>query len=55
MDENTKDIEINQQAIVEITIGSILSSIVNSIVGFIAVYFFKPIWDKIVIYWNKHD
>jgi hypothetical protein len=30
------------------TIGSIIVSAINGIVGFIAVYFFKPLWEKII-------
>lgn len=36
-----------------ITIGSLLSSAISGIVGYIAVYFFKPMWEKIVNYFNR--
>lgn len=36
-----------------ITATTIISSMVNGIVGFIAVYFFKPFWEKIMSLWNK--
>lgn len=45
--------KFEKQVITEITIGSLLSSAINGIVGFIAVYFFKPLWDKLVSYWKN--
>ena len=50
MDSSNK---FKKQVLTEITVGSILSSAINGIVGFIAVYLFKPLWDKIVSYWKK--
>ncbi len=38
-----------------ITIGSLTASAINGIIGFLAVYFFAPIWAKIVARWNKND
>jgi membrane-bound metal-dependent hydrolase YbcI (DUF457 family) len=38
---------------ITITVGSILASCLHGIIGYIAVYFFQPIWDKLVSYWNK--
>jgi hypothetical protein len=38
-----------------ITIASLTVSAINGIVGFLAVYFFTPIWAKIVAWWNKND
>lgn len=38
---------------IPITIGSIIASAISAIVGYIAVYFFKPIWNKIVAWWNN--
>lgn len=36
-----------------ITISGLLISAINGIVGFIAVYFFKPIWEKLIRWWNN--
>lgn len=33
---------------VPITLASLLISAINGIVAYIAVYFFKPLWDKII-------
>lgn len=46
--------KFKQQMIsVTISLSSILSSAINGIVAFIAVYFFKPLWDKIVKMWEN--
>lgn len=37
-----------------ITIGSIVTYAIQSIVGFIAVYFFKPVWENF-IEWCKNE
>lgn len=49
------DPKFEKQVITEITIGSLLSSAINGIVAFIAVYFFKPLWERIIkaVDWNK--
>jgi len=36
-----------------ITIGSLIASAISGIVGYIAVYFFKPVWEKIVTWYRK--
>jgi hypothetical protein len=38
-----------------ITIASLTISAINGIVGFLAVYFFAPIWAKFVAWWNKNE
>jgi|LakMenEpi03Aug12_release.lakeMendotaPanAssembly.Ray.scaffolds.fasta_scaffold15669_40 hypothetical protein len=38
---------------VTITLSSILYSAIHGIVGYIAVYFFKPLWEKIINWRNK--
>ena len=37
---------------VTITVASIFGSVIHAIIGYIAVYFFKPIWEKIMN-WRK--
>jgi hypothetical protein len=51
MNTDTED-EVKTQVITEITLGSILVSAINGIIGFIAVYFFKPVWEKLIKYWK---
>jgi hypothetical protein len=38
----------SQCVTVTVTLGSIISSAINGIVAYVAVYFFKPIWDKVI-------
>jgi len=38
---------------VTITLTGLVASAINGIIAYVAVYFFKPLWDKIVSYWNK--
>lgn len=38
---------------IPITISSLIASAISGIVGYIAVYFFKPLWEKIVKWWNN--
>lgn len=38
---------------VVITLTSVLTAAINAILGYIAVYFFKPLWEKIVALLQK--
>jgi hypothetical protein len=38
---------------IPITIGSLITSAISAIVGYVAVYFFKPLWEKIIKWWNS--
>ncbi len=38
---------------IPLTLAGLIGSAINGIVGYIAVYFFKPLWDKIVSKWNN--
>ena len=40
---------------VTITVAGLLTSAINGIVAYIAVYFFQPLWEKIVKWWNQKD
>lgn len=31
----------------------VLQAILKSVIGYIALYFFKPIWDKITLWWKN--
>lgn len=39
---------------VPITLAGLVTSAINGIIAYIAVYFFRPLWEKIVFWWNKH-
>jgi hypothetical protein len=38
---------------IPITISSLIVSALNGIIGYIAVYFFKPAWEKLIKWWHK--
>lgn len=40
---------------VSVTLCGLIGAAINGIVAYIAVYFFKPLWEKIVKVWNKDD
>ena len=50
-----KDSDKKLQSQSVITIGAIINAMVNGIVGYIAVYFFQPIWIKIVKWWKQES
>jgi len=54
--ENKEEIETQMIPVVPaLTFGGIINASVSGIVSFIAVYFFTPIWNKIVNYWNNNE
>ena len=54
--ENKEEEAKGQMIIVPaLTLGGIINASVSGIVSFIAVYFFTPIWVKIVAWWNKNE
>lgn len=38
---------------IPLTLAGLIGSAINGIVAYIAVYFFKPLWDKIMKWWNN--
>jgi hypothetical protein len=38
---------------VPITLAGLITSAVNGIIAYIAVYFFKPSWDKFMRWWKN--
>jgi len=36
-----------------VTLSSIITHIIHSIFSFIVIYFFKPLWEKLVKWWNN--
>jgi hypothetical protein len=36
-----------------ITITTILSKAIEAVVAYIVLFFFRPVWDKLVKWWNK--
>ena len=52
MTQDSESNKIKKQNI-PLTIGGLIASAISGIVGYIAVYFFKPVWEKIVRWWKK--
>jgi hypothetical protein len=46
--------EIKHQSLT-ITVASLLGAAINGIIGYIAVYFFKPLWEKFIGWWNSEQ
>jgi hypothetical protein len=44
--------EIKKQSI---TISTIFGKAIEAIVAYITIWFFKPIWEKLVKWWNKNE
>jgi flagellar basal body-associated protein FliL len=40
---------------ISITLIGVIGAAINGIVGYIAVYFFKPLWEKLIKKWNKNE
>lgn len=38
---------------IPVTLAGLISSALNGIIAYIAVYFFKPMWEKLVRYFAK--
>jgi hypothetical protein len=54
--ENKKEAEAQMIPIVPaLTLGGIINASVSGIVSFIAVYFFTPLWNRIISYWNNNE
>jgi hypothetical protein len=54
MDYSNKEDQFKKQS-VSLTLASLIMAAIHGIVGYIAVYFFKPLWEKIVKLWNNKD
>jgi hypothetical protein len=46
------DNKIEKQSI---TVSTIIGKVIEAIVVYITIYFFKPVWTKIVGMWKKKD
>jgi len=52
MNQENSNKEIRKQC-VSISIAGLLTQAINGIVAYIAVYFFKPLWDRVINRWRK--
>jgi len=46
--------DLNKQC-VNITLVGLVGSAINGIIAYVAVYFFKPLWDKTISYFSKKN
>lgn len=49
---NEENKEIKKQSI---TMTTILGKAIEAVVAYIVLWFFKPVWDNLVRWWNKDD
>ena len=52
MKQNSESEEVKTQSI---TISTIIGKAIEAIVAYITIWFFKPLWDKLVKWWNKNE
>jgi hypothetical protein len=38
-----------------ITMSTIIGKAIEAVVAYIVLFFFKPVWDKLVKWWNKNE
>lgn len=50
---DSKQKRIFKYQLIPISLVGVISSAVNGIIAYIAVYFFRPFWDKIVKWWKN--
>jgi hypothetical protein len=46
--------DIKKQSL-SVTLASIVGAAINGIVAYIAVYFFKPMWEKTIKWWHSKE
>ncbi len=53
MNKQTTDSDkIEKQSV---TVSTIIGKVIEAIIVYITIYFFKPVWEKIVGMWKKKD
>lgn len=50
--QTTESDKIEKQSV---TVSTIIGKVIEAIVVYITIYFFKPVWTKIVGMWKKKD
>lgn len=50
---DSKKKRVFKYQLIPISLVGVISSAVNGIIAYIAVYFFRPFWDKIVKWWKN--
>lgn len=49
----TQDSESEEAKTQSITMSTIIGKAIEAIVAYITIWFFKPLWDKLVKWWKK--
>ena len=52
MSDQRGDDKVKKQSI---TMSTILGKAIEAVVAYIALWFFKPVWERLVKWWNKKD
>jgi len=51
-DQHGKDKPIKKQSI---TMTTIFGKAIEAVVAYVVLFFFRPVWDRLVKWWNKND
>ena len=51
-DQHGKDDKIKKQSI---TMSTILGKAIEAVVAYVVLFFFRPVWSKLVKWWNKNN
>ena len=51
-DQHGKDKPIKKQSI---TMTTIFGKAIEAVVAYVVLVFFRPVWDRLVKWWNKND
>lgn len=51
----TQDSESEEVKTQSITMSTIIGKAVEAIVAYITIWFFKPLWEKAIKWWNNKD
>lgn len=52
METDKKDVK--KQSL-SVTLASVIGAAINGIVAYVAVYFFKPLWEKLIKWWKNES
>lgn len=50
--DHGKDNKIKKQSI---TMSTIIGKAIEAVVAYVVLFFFKPVWDRLVKWWNKDN
>ena len=50
--DHGEDNKIKKQSI---TVSTIIGKAIEAVVAYVVLFFFKPVWDRLVRWWNKDN